>query len=81
MNKQEVIEKLEKLEDTLHTVDVLIKKLTEADDFVTVSSVSTLTESERERIEGDMFCIDATFNRVRGQFLDFTENMESLLYK
>lgn len=81
MNKQEVIEKLAKLESTLHTADVLIKKLTEADDFVTVSSVSTLTESERERVEEDIFCIDATFNRVRGQFLDFSENMESLLNK
>lgn len=81
MNKNEVIISIEKLEDALMTVDVLIKKLTEADDFVTVSSVSTLTESERDHVEGEMFCIDATFNRVKGKYLDFQENMESLLNK
>ena len=81
MNKHEVIAKIEKLEDTLHTVDVLIKRLTEADNFVTVSAISTLTESEREHVEGEMFCINATFNRVKNQYLDFSENIESLLNK
>lgn len=79
MKKQQILKKLQHLNDQLHYADTYMRNLSEVNDYKRCPF--DFTKSEKANYEIDMIVINKRIEKICRQHEEFKKNMESLLNK